>query len=93
VGYNRPMRTLAIQRILAMSVCLCLGACGSSKPAAEAPVAQAEPEPPVPTGHPQCVDSKDRPIRCVEDSECCEGFVCGQDPELNPMNKYCIWGG
>ena len=36
----------------------------------------------MPTGHPTCVDDKDKPILCSDDKDCCPGFVCGHDPDL-----------
>lgn len=42
---------------------------------------------------PQCVDDKDQPVTCLSDDDCCAGFVCGKDPELNPRTSYCIYGG
>lgn len=88
------MKNVAIQgiRVLGVSLTLLLS-CGGKRPA-EQPAATAEaPAPPVPEGHPQCVDAEDKPVRCTEDKECCAGFVCGRDPELNPQQKYCIYGG
>jgi hypothetical protein len=41
----------------------------------------------------ECVDEQDRPVSCLSDSDCCKGFVCGRDPELNPRASYCIFGG
>jgi Ion channel inhibitory toxin/Dickkopf N-terminal cysteine-rich region len=93
-AYNCGMRTLVIQGLLVMSASLTSIACGGGQAKAEAPATIAtEAPPPVPEGHPECVDARDKPIRCSEDSECCTGFVCGRDPELNPAQKYCIFGG
>jgi len=76
-----------------MGASLALSACGGQQPPpAAAP--QEEAAPPVEVGgHPECVDTNENPVRCVDDKECCKGLVCGQDPELNPMNKYCVYAG
>jgi hypothetical protein len=42
---------------------------------------------------PECVGEQDKPVSCLSDSDCCKGFVCGRDPELNPRASYCIFGG
>jgi hypothetical protein len=42
---------------------------------------------------PSCVDERDQPVACLSDGDCCAGFVCGKDPELNPRTSYCIFGG
>lgn len=42
---------------------------------------------------PECLNEEDEPVECELDEECCSGFVCGKDPELNPRKKYCIYGG
>jgi hypothetical protein len=48
----------------------------------------------VPEGAPAaCVDENDEPIECELDSECCEGFECGYDPEGSTRIKTCIWAG
>jgi hypothetical protein len=30
---------------------------------------------------------------CNSDSDCCEGFYCGSDPEKNKYKKYCLYSG
>ncbi len=48
----------------------------------------------VPEGPPAaCVDENDEPVQCEENSECCEGFECGYDPEGSTRLKTCIWAG
>jgi|AAFX01.1.fsa_nt_gi hypothetical protein len=42
---------------------------------------------------PQCLDEKDKPVDCAEDKDCCEGFVCGIDPEVSHSVKHCIYNG
>jgi hypothetical protein len=42
---------------------------------------------------PQCVDDKDQRVECMSDSDCCQGFVCGKDPELSHRVSYCLYGG
>lgn len=72
-----------------------LGACGGEKSPAKEPVVQPPAStvaPPIGSA-PQCVDANDSPVKCEKDSDCCEGFVCGRDPELNPREKFCIYAG
>lgn len=42
---------------------------------------------------PVCVDENNDPIQCEDDSECCEGFACGYDPEGSTRIKTCLWMG
>ena len=42
---------------------------------------------------PECVDEDDEPVKCEKDEECCPGFVCGKDPELNHRETFCIYSG
>jgi len=42
---------------------------------------------------PTCVDENNEPIECSENSECCEGFECGYDPEGSTRIKTCLWMG
>ncbi len=42
---------------------------------------------------PTCVDENNEPIQCEENSECCEGFECGYDPEGSTRIKTCLWVG
>ncbi len=42
---------------------------------------------------PTCVDENNEPIECEENSECCEGFECGYDPEGSTRIKTCLWMG
>jgi hypothetical protein len=42
---------------------------------------------------PQCLTEDDKPVSCAEDKECCEGFVCGIDPEVSHSQKHCIYNG
>ena len=70
--------------------------CGGAqqRPAAEQATAISEPARAEPVGAaPQCVDQKDQPVTCLSDADCCARFVCGRDPELNPRESYCIFGG
>jgi hypothetical protein len=39
------------------------------------------------------LDEDDRPVQCEYDKDCCEGFVCGIDPEVNSRVKHCIYSG
>ena len=70
-----------------------LGCAGGQEHAVDQSAAITE-SAPEPVGEaPQCVDDKDQPVSCLADSDCCAGFVCGKDPELNPRASYCIYGG
>ena len=40
-----------------------------------------------------CVDENNEPIECEDNSECCQGFECGYDPEGSTRIKTCIWSG
>ncbi|MBN2196097.1 MAG: hypothetical protein JW751_24990 [Polyangiaceae bacterium] len=42
---------------------------------------------------PTCVDENNEPIQCEDNSECCEGFECGYDPEGSERIKTCLWTG
>ena len=74
-------------------------ACASQTPEAETPadIEEADsgasqavvPE----TAPAACVDENDDPIECEDDSECCEGFECGYDPEGSTRIKTCVWAG
>jgi hypothetical protein len=70
-------------------------ACGAAqRPAAEQSAASTESISESPVGEaPTCVDDKEQPVSCLSDADCCAGFVCGKDPELNPRTSYCIYGG
>jgi hypothetical protein len=76
---------------------LCVGmscASGQQRPVAVEQSAAAAEGTVEPIGEaPSCVDDKDKPVSCLADSDCCQGFVCGRDPELNPRASYCIYGG
>jgi hypothetical protein len=41
---------------------------------------------------PSCTDSSGKPIECLGDEDCCEGFYCGIDPEGSTRIKVCILG-
>jgi hypothetical protein len=72
-----------------------MSACGSDQKQVEDPYlppTERKTEPVVGPA-PECVDEHDEPVRCEEDSECCEGFVCGIDPELSARIKHCIYAG
>jgi hypothetical protein len=76
---------------------LCVGmSCASGQPhpaAAEPSTAMTEATVEPVGDAPSCVDDKDKPVNCLSDADCCQGFVCGRDPELNPRASYCIFGG
>lgn len=86
-------RTAMIQGAgLGVLMAVALG-CGASQPRAAESAAATESVPEAVEAAPQCVDNKDQPVTCLSDSDCCAGFVCGKDPELNPRASYCIYGG
>jgi len=74
-------------------------ACASQTQDADSPADLEEedsgaPRASVPEGPPAaCVDENNEPVQCELDSECCEGFECGYDPEGSTRIKTCIWAG
>lgn len=72
-----------------------LGCASQQQPRAEhSSAATQEAPPPEPvSGAPECVDDKDQPVECLSDADCCQGFVCGKDPERSHRISYCIYGG
>lgn len=70
-------------------------ACGAAqRPPAEQSAATTESISEAPVGEaPTCVDDQDQRVSCLSDADCCAGFVCGKDPELNRRMSYCIYGG
>ncbi len=66
-----------------------------SGPASESAAAEevAPSQPPAVVGAPECLDANDRPAECLQDSDCCPGFVCGKDPELSRRVTFCIYAG
>lgn len=83
-----------------MKYLLCVGlfalACSKGGEAQDAqdPISVSEPAPPpVAPKAPQCTDEDGEVVQCETDDECCDGFVCGKDPERNPRLKYCVFGG
>jgi hypothetical protein len=75
-----------------MGVAIGCGASQQQRPV-EQSAAVTERPPEAVGAAPQCVDDKDQPVSCLSDGDCCAGFVCGKDPELNPRQSYCIYGG
>lgn len=67
--------------------------CGASPQRPAESAAATDPVPEAVGEAPQCVDDKEQPITCLSDVDCCAGFVCGKDPELNPRSSYCVYGG
>ena len=41
----------------------------------------------------QCLGDDHKPKECLGDSDCCQGFYCGKDPEGSSRIKVCIEGG
>ena len=41
----------------------------------------------------QCRDESNEVRNCERDSECCEGFTCGWDPQVSHVMKVCIYAG
>ncbi|HWO08179.1 MAG TPA: hypothetical protein VNN80_01825 [Polyangiaceae bacterium] len=70
------------------------GCGGAQHPAVEqqAAATEAVPEPAI-GPPPECVDEHDRQVTCLSDSDCCPGFSCGKDPERNPRESFCLYGG
>jgi hypothetical protein len=67
-------------------------ACSQGGESVKSPETETAPPPP-PAAAPECVDAKDEPVTCQMDSECCQGFVCGKDPEKSQIVKYCLYAG
>ena len=64
------------------------------EPATSAAIEEAAPAPREAVAEePECVDDEDKRVECLSDGDCCSGFVCGKDPELNPRVNYCVYGG
>ena len=76
-------------------VAIGVAACGGSKEEAKDPYLPPEgEEPAAPVSEaPECVDQNNEPVKCQTDADCCSGFVCGKDPELNSREKFCIYAG
>ncbi len=81
--------------ILSVLTYLGLSACGGSQQTVEDPYL-----PPDKPAHeqtvgsaPECIDSDGDVQSCERDSECCNGFVCGIDPELSSRIRHCIYAG
>lgn len=86
---------LGLAACVGLAACLLLGACAGGREAVKddylPPPNQAKEKA---VGEaPECLNENDEPVECELDGECCSGFVCGKDPELNPRKKYCIFGG
>ena len=69
--------------------------CAAQQPRVDHSAAVTETAPEVETvsAAPECVNDKDQPVECLADTDCCQGFVCGKDPELSQRVSYCIYGG
>ena len=68
--------------------------CASQQPRPEHSAAVTETPPEVESvSAPECVNDKDQPVECLSDGDCCQGFVCGKDPELSQRVSFCIYGG
>ena len=42
---------------------------------------------------PVCEDELGDTVECLENSDCCDDFYCGVDPERSYRTKYCLWNG
>lgn len=40
----------------------------------------------------QCLGENHKAKECLSDSDCCQGFYCGKDPEGSSRIKVCIEG-
>jgi hypothetical protein len=68
-------------------------ACGASQPKKEAQPPRLEEVniDAVETGAlPKCTDESGGPRECMGDSDCCDGFYCGIDPEGSSRIRTCL---
>ncbi len=52
---------------------------------------QAPPPNPVANPDEDAVDECE--VECYDNSDCCEGYYCGKDPEKSQRKDYCLPGG
>ena len=84
---------VAFAMIFTVGVAGCATSAGRAAPVESAAVEESAPPETVPVGAPECLDHNDKPAECLEDSDCCAGFVCGKDPELSRRTTFCIYAG
>jgi hypothetical protein len=84
----------ALWAVICGALAASLGCGGAQKPPPEssASVTETAPDPAIGEA-PECVDDKEQRVTCLADGDCCSGFVCGKDPDLNQAVNYCIYGG
>jgi len=71
-----------------------LSACASSTPRPQTSAAASETPAEGSVGvAPECLNDEKQHVQCLSDGDCCAGFVCGKDPELNQSVSYCVYGG
>ncbi len=89
------MKRLVVTCAFAAIASLVVTACGSDQKKVEDPYLPPteRPDERAVGGAPECVDENNDPARCSEDGDCCDGFVCGIDPELSSRIKHCIYAG
>lgn len=68
-------------------------ACSARQDAAEPPAEPAEVSNQVVPTAPKCVGSDDEPVECIQDADCCVGFVCSTDPQLSYQRTFCVFAG
>jgi len=85
----------ALWAVICAALPASLGCGGAQKPPPEssASVTETAPDPATIGEAPECVDDKEQRVTCLSDGDCCSGFVCGKDPDLNQAVDYCIYGG
>lgn len=89
------MSKMAMYQWIGSAAAVLVLGCAAQQPRAEhsAAVEETAPEVESTPAAPECVDDKDQRVECLSDSDCCQGFVCGKDPELSQRVSYCIYGG
>lgn len=85
----------SLSRIARVTCGILLLGCAGSQPRAEtqASMSEAPPAPVEVEAAPECVNDQEQRVRCLSDSDCCAGFVCGKDPELSQDLSFCIYAG
>lgn len=84
---NHPFLGVIVLATVAVSFC----ACGGPQKKKEGMTLEEYEEntPPTQEADP-CRDEKGESKQCETDADCCQGFVCTNDPDRSQVFKYCI---